>query len=488
MFLSPEFPEPISPSETALTPLKTWCLTYLPELNAQAFAEILPYQVLAEQLNEAVLARLPDPPRLNVLEAQQLLVLLSFVGSSVERHAQQQYVRQAFGGAVTEFAQRAAAIHPGHGLACLRVNGAIPFTQYYAAIADRVGHPHRDSLLGLVEWNGPSVQVFHPTTGVLLYTLPGVFPDGAFLTFSGTATERNFYTLGKTMVALQTATNHFLSQLQDPSQVLRAPEKQAAALHAVCLMETMRATILDFMKNKEFDVAFFLDVFRQYQCPWFTDRYLKPPSAANDSASLLRDVILFANLVPPQPHFPGFRDHVRQIFSVLIPEQRAELEQAMVFPSLEQRLEAEIGLSRQELNGLDSADLRTLIQQHPWLLTYLLLYNTQRDLSRTHYALVQKYIIRPKKERDVTGDTREYVTVVDNARGTTGMDPMGIMIQLDEARGKHPLNRLNGELVVREMSGSYLRSLGYTERSPEALRQLVSLLPEAFNCLQAGAV
>jgi hypothetical protein len=92
-----------------------------------------------------------------------------------------------------------------------------------------------------------------------------------------------------------------------------------------------------------------------------------------------------------------------------------------------------------------------LVTRQPWLLTYLQLYNAQRDVSRTHYALVAKYIIRPKKVRTETADPRENVTVVDNAYGVTGMDPMNIMLHLNQAREQHPLAWLNGNPVVKRL-------------------------------------
>jgi hypothetical protein len=124
------------------------------------------------------------------------------------------------------------------------------------------------------------------------------------------------------------------------------------------------------------------------------------------------------------------------------------------------------------LAGLDSGGLSALTRQQPWLLVYGQLYNAQRDLSHTHYALVLKYITRPKQDRDIQADRREYVTVVNNARGTTGMDPMGIMIRLDQARAQHPLARLNDDNKVKRLVKSYLPSLGFKRLSHEQLLAL----------------
>lgn len=447
--------------------MRAWLLEHLPHLNHQAFSGNLAYTEMAALLNSRVLDHAPPAAAVNREQTLQLLVLLSFAGSSVERHAQQQFVKQELGTAVTSFAERATTITPGQGLAALRVRQTVPFLAYFGALADRVGHPHRDTLMTLVELNGPDVEVRHPRTGAVIHRVRAAFADARFLTFSDNCTEVNFFTLGKQTVALQEAANRYLHLLQDPVTALDSLAAQEAALTAAHLMWAMKARMLDFMKRKTFDSDFFLDVFRQYQCPWSAGQALKPPSAANDPASLARDIMLFDNLLEPGEGFPGYRVHAQEVCSVLFADQAAELHAALALPSVEAKLFAHLGCTRAGFTGLDSTALAGLTRRHPWLLAYLQLYNAQRDLSHAHYALIAKYILAPKQTRETQHDQREYVTVVNNARGTTGMDPLGVLVRLDEARHQHPLAGLNGELAVRELAAGYLPGVGFT-RLPEA--------------------
>ena len=118
------------------------------------------------------------------------------------------------------------------------------------------------------------------------------------------------------------------------------------------------------------------------------------------------------------------------------------------------------------------------MQDSPWLLAYLQLYNAQRDVSRAHYALVLKYILRPKQSRDAQDDPREYITVVNNARGTTGMDPIGIMVRLDEARYHHPLRGLHGQAAVKQLAETYLGRFGLRQYSHNELLTLSNLIQQ----------
>jgi len=462
---------PLTPQLLVET-IKTWTLNNLPLINALAFKGDLPYWEMAALLNQTVLHHAPQPESLPQTETKQMLMSLSFIGSSVERHAQQQFVKQDFGPDIPDYARRAARITPGKGLSALWVHQTTPFIAYFKQLADQIGHPYRDTVMSLVEYNGPDVEVRHPLTNEPIYRLRGGVGDQRFLTFSGTISEINFFSLVKETMALQLAANLYLEQLQQPSTRLDSPEALEAATTTAHLMWAIKAQMLHFMQHKTFEADFFLDVFRQYQCLWYPGQYLKPPSGANDPAPLQRDLILFDNLVEPGDNFPGFRGHVQEICSVLMPEQRLQMQLAMAQPSLEARLLGQLGLSRAALARLDSGGLSAVTRQHPWLLLYWQLYNAQRDLSHTHYALVLKYITRPKQEREMQTDRREYVTVVNNARGTTGMDPLGIMVRLDQARAQHPLARLNENNEVKRLAKSYLPSLGFKRLTHEQLLAL----------------
>jgi hypothetical protein len=456
--------------------MKSWALEHLPRLNAKALTGDLSYRRMAIVLNEALLSRTPRVATLSDEEALQMLVILGIIGSSVERHAQQQFIKQESTGEGADFSHRGAMSTPGKGLAALYVNQTIPFLSYFQHVADIVGHPHRDSVMTLNDFNGPGVEVRHPITGQSIYTLPALFNDGRFLTYSDNVSEVNFYGLIKQTLALQIVANQYIEYLQQPTTALDSREAIEAILTATYLIWAVKAKIIDFMNHKTFEIDFFLDIFRQYACQWYADRYLKPPSGANDAAALLRDVMLFDNLVPPIDGFPGFRGHVQEVCTVLLPEHRKQLNTAMGLDSVEARIFNRLGISKADFAELAGPSLSAIVQDSPWLLAYLQLYNAQRDMSRVHYALVLKYILRPKQSRDAKDDPREYITIVNNARGTTGMEPIGIMVRLDEARYHHPLHGLNRQAAVKQLAEIYLGRIGLRQYSHNELLTLSNLI------------
>lgn len=236
--------------------MKNWAETTLPRLNQAAYEGDLPAEELAARINRGLLSYAPAAHQLSLREARQMLVILGFCGSSVERHAQQQAVRCG---------QTAA---PGCALGWLRVREQELFPDYFRQVADLLGHPHRDTFVTFVEDNGPEVQVRHPLTGEMLHSLPGAFGDGATLTFSHQMAEREFILLLKEATALQGAANLFLAELQDAATPVDSPAAINAALQATTLMQAVRARMQEFMRVSHFTADFFLDVLRQYACPW----------------------------------------------------------------------------------------------------------------------------------------------------------------------------------------------------------------------------
>jgi hypothetical protein len=268
--------------------------------------------------------------------------------------------------------------------------------------------------------------VFHPETAEVALSLPAAFEDGAYVTFSTNLEERQFILLLKECAALQAAANLFLERLQDANLPLEDRTATDAALNAATLLLAVRAKLHEFMAESRFSADFFLDVLRQYACLWSAAHRLRPPSGANDANALERDVMLFNELIPARADFPGFRSHVKATFSVLTEQARRRIERAMAAPSIEQRLLERLAYVMEES-----------LATKPWLAAYVLLFEAQANVSHTHYATVLKYLVRPKQIRDQQADPRERITVVANTHGTTGMDPSGIMRDLDRARANH---------------------------------------------------
>ena len=109
---------------------------------------------------------------------------------------------------------------PGRGLEKLLAANQRRFVKYYAEIADRVGHIHRDSFVTFVERNGPAVHVLHPGSREPFHIVPAAFEDGAYITFTARTEELEFIRLLKESAALQGAANTFLARLQDATTAL----------------------------------------------------------------------------------------------------------------------------------------------------------------------------------------------------------------------------------------------------------------------------
>jgi hypothetical protein len=425
---------------------KAWVLERLPALNRSAYGGHMTDGELACLVNE-VLRGAPPPRDLGGRQAMQALMLLGVCGSSVERHAQQ--------------ARRRAGepASPGHGLDKLLAAGR-PFVEYFAELADRLGHAHRDSFVTFVEHNGPAVCILHPERRELLHVVPAAFEDGAYITFTARPEELEFIRLLKECAGLQGAANLFLERLQDPATALDGPDAVSAGLHAATLMLAIRAKLVEFMRQSAFDADFFLDVLRQYACHWSARTPLRPPSGANDDTSLHRDVMLFHELLPASGDFPGYNVHVEHVCSVLMPAAVQTLAAAMASPSIEARLLARLGTTRDALGRLDAPACEALLDAHPWVAALLAVYDAQRDLSRAHYGTVTRYLTGPKHHRDACADPRERFTVVPNTHGTTGMDPLRIVRALDEARANHPLAAV-GARAPRARLADVLQRLGH---------------------------
>ncbi len=421
-------------------------------------------------VNHRVLTSLPTIDALSTREAWQLLTLLGILGTSVERHTQQAVRRRL----PAEF------VVPGRGLARLFINGKQPFLEYFQALADTLHHPHRDSFITYIEMNGPCTEVQHPGMRQPMYRLGNLFEDGSFITFTGKPQEVEFITLLKKSVGLQGAANLLMEEAMNHPEGIQAQESIQAFTAAATLMFAIRDLIADFIRRSPFPADFFLDEHRQYAVRWYAERTVKASSAANDDSSLLRDLLLFTELVPPRQGFGGFRSHVRDTYHVLLPDAVARLERAMNRESLEVCISKAIHLDLKALLTLDESQVFALIQKHPWLAACLVLYRSQHEVSKAHFSTIMKYLVWPKRKRDKLGDHREQVTVVSNTRGSTGMEPMGIMTWLDQSRSQHPLAVLGHRLSIVQLCSTLLQQ--YVSHPIEMpFEELVTFLPASMS-------
>jgi hypothetical protein len=458
---------------TLIEGMKTWVVGTLPALNQAAYHGSLSYEALAAICNDALLPQAPPVEALNPEQAMQVLMLLGLCGSSIERHAQQQTLRRALAMMAPPAPPTPPPVTPGRGLERLLVDRHQRFIDYFQRVADVIGHPYRDSFTTYIAYNGPAIAILHPDTGARIHRLPAGFPDGTLLTYTKQDAEVEFIRLLKECAGLQGAANLFLEQLQQAGIPVAHRDAIRAALHATTLLCAIRAKMVEFMRRSSFQADFFLDILRQYACPWSQDRPLRAPSGANDPTALHRDVMLFAELVPSSEHFPGYKAHVHQVCSVLMPPEVERITRASRTASLEEQIYMQLGLTKQAINALNERAVLSVLAQHPWLAAYALLYKAQKDVSHTHYGTVMHYLVQPKRARDAHADPREAVTIVANTHGTTGMDPLQIMKHLNEARAHHFLASLSIGERARQWIKQAVSALGYVPPTHTQLLRLV---------------
>jgi ketosteroid isomerase-like protein len=166
-----------------------------------------------------------------------------------------------------------------------------------------------------------------------------------------------------------------------------------------------------------------LDELRQYACPWDDIDAYNAPSGGHDPAFIARD-----NL--PGVSIPGYDTHVLDQFNVLdAAGQRIVLRSRQLVP-LDERVRC--AAEATDLHDLDAAQAGALLAARPWLLNYVRLYQANAALSATHWAMINKYMIKPMQQRDYDA------IVVSNYAGTTHMW-MSTLRTYMEARNGHPL-------------------------------------------------
>jgi hypothetical protein len=257
-----------------LTPtyaLYEWTKAALPELNA----DVLARRSSVKDFLAAVQGALPvseNPTRCDLDECRRQLVVLGMIGSSLERHNQEDGRR------------------PGEALAALQV-GRWPFRRYIATLASRVGGPPRDSFQSFVMWNGSLVDVYLPGDTEPLLQFPNVFQSSP-LTFSDDPAELLFLSLLKRCAALEAAANLLLWPLCEGLFELDDPAALTRVEDATVLMQCIRSEMKRFRHSKDFTAPFFLDVLRQYACAWDGEGSYSAPSGAHDVEYVVRDLLL----------------------------------------------------------------------------------------------------------------------------------------------------------------------------------------------------
>ena len=466
---------------TVLEPVdrvNAWTLTHLPRLNQDILAHRRPAGDLGAELARSVLADLPRPESLTVLQAQQMVVLLGLAGASVGRHYQE--------------LSRDHRATPERAFDPYPVGEeAVPFRVYFGRLADRTGtsHCHRDSYAALTRWNVPTTEVWWE--GQRIAVLAGVFGDGFVRTYTGTADERRFFELIKVSEAIEHAVNTALMPLSDTALDVRRPEALDRVRLAVLLLAELRRVNARFAAlppGAGLRAEYFMDVFRQYAVHWTLEDI--PPSGALDPEAIARDYLLGTGT-------PDYRAHTERIFPALLASERELLSRLMERPSLPHVALRSLGIDAAALAEMSPAQLRKTVGPHPVLAALYQLLVAHARMSGVHLKIAQKYLFAPQRQREVAGFGDPHV--VSNRYGTTGMDERYLQ-QLTRTRHHHVLARLHA------LSGSELDALAGLDPARDAPADLDSLVrfsgpgvrqvtwlaraaePDQARSLRAGAV
>jgi hypothetical protein len=403
-----------------------WVLHELPLLNQAILHEHAPPELLTNELNERVLACLPDVTRLTPEQAQRLVVHLGFAGASVARH----YQEHTPGGIE----------HPERAFVPLAVGSdLVPFRAYFAALAEHTGTGHydRDSYASLVRWNVGTIRVL--LRGEMLAELPGVFDDGHIRTYTGTSGEERFFVLVKTGEAIELAINCLLLPLVAEHADLIGENARRRVRDATVLLADLRRLFLDFASlpaEQTMAAEVFMDVFRQFAAHWTPGDI--PPSGALDPEALKRDFLLGIAE-------PGYDQQARRLFPALLEVERAEIGDLMSGPALPRRLLAEIGSDESALTEADEGDLRRLVARHPALVDWYRLLAMHARVSGAHLMLSKKFLFKPQRQRDEAGIGDKLL--ISNRAGTTGMTET-YLDRLTRARQNHTLAALRPVLIA----------------------------------------
>jgi hypothetical protein len=379
--------------------LAGWFRDQLPVANRAVLSGAAAPGSVAEAI-EPVLPDLPSPGALNARTAQQLVIGLGLVGSSVARHFQESDPRR-----------KANPEHAFDGL--LAGPDQLPFPAYFAALAEQTGtgHYERDAYASLVLWNVPTTDL--RVDGDVLTTLPGL-TEGPILSYTGDPAEEWFFEFVKRGQTLEAGVNALLEPIADGEVGMTTPDGLQRARLATTLLRALRQLFLDGSEIGDgagMEPEFFMDVFRQFAAHWFVGDI--PPSGALDVDAIKRDFLLGTVDEP-------YARHAERMMPALLRDERGDLRHRMDQQSLPARLLTNLDLGHVALSGLPSDRLAALVTAHPALATWYQVLAGHARAAGAHLRLSKRFLFTPQRWRDGAGLGDR--SLVSNRRGTTGMD------------------------------------------------------------------
>jgi hypothetical protein len=398
-----------------------WVLVELTRLNRQILAGSLPPEALTREFSQSVLADLIIPEVFTPAEARQMVMLLGISGASVARHFQE-----------ADLSRKAC---PNEAFSELYVGSAdVSFLEYFRRLADVTGTGHcaRDTYASLVRWNVPAVEV--RLDDQVIVVLPGSFDDLRIRTYTGDPSEAGFFELLKKSEALELAANNLLRPLSDGTVDILTPDAESRARSATRLLVELHRINQDFAslppERGGMIPDHFMDVFRQFAVHWELDDV--PPSGAQDSEYLLRDLLLGIA-------FPGYGRHLERIYPALLKSERDDLTKYLGRPSITQLLLTSLDLDEAALAAMSVDELAETVRRYPILVAWHQLLTANARMGSVHLMLTEKFLFKPQRHRDQVGLGDSHL--VSNREGTTGMDEP-LLLRLARARREHPLRPL----------------------------------------------
>ena len=384
-------------SHPLLSELKEWVRKEIPKINNLIDQQELPAEALVGAFRPWTVRILQelDPTMLSKDDARLAIQVIGFGVGSVERHFQ-------------------TAHEPaGTGLGRFGSLG-----DFLLAVANVAEHPPRDSHYTYWLWNND--------------TLP--------LTFTGDPQEIFFNRAVNHTHELHTSSCNQLRPISEGQVSVMDPDAMqiitTVAQNTMILHEHFRSFMLKDKVSglRSMEPHFFMTQMRTYLTTYPINGVdWSGVNAANLVAQMQIDYLTGTTV-------EDYEKTVRARFKFLTREDRTSLEADMALPSLLDLFLRQIGLTRTDLNGMESATLTSLITTQPTafkrnLASYIDLVHACGRLTSIHWALIQNYLVKASAQLSPNERDRLAVAPERGTGGKTHAQTEAIMWM----RSRHPI-------------------------------------------------
>lgn len=366
-------------SHPLFSELKEWVRKEIPKINNSIDQQELPPEALVSAFRPWIIRILQevDPIMLSKDDARLAIQVIGFGVGSVERHFQT--AREPAGTGLAQFGR---------------------LGDFLLATAIVAEHPPRDSHYTYWLWNNDTIP----------------------LTFTGDPQEIFFNRAVNHTHELHTISCNQLRPISEGQISVMAPDAMkiitTVTHNTTVLHEHFRSFMLKDKASgsRSMEPHFFMTQMRTY-LPTYPINGVdwSGVNAANLAAQMQIDFLIGTTV-------EDYEKTVRARFKFLTRDDRTSLESDMALPSLLDLFLRQIGLTRTDLNGLESTTLTSLITTQPMafqrnLACYMDLVHACSRLTSIHWALIQNYLV--KASAQLTFKERDRLAVAPD-RGTGG--------------------------------------------------------------------